>query len=198
VSRAGSSTACIRSGGVGEVLDMSIATTDDDRAYVLAVTQRILGSEDLAADATQDALLAAHRHRDQFQGRSAYRTWLHRIAVVSALEKLRRQRRSRLVIGEPVPDVVDPALSPEDELAMRRLIARVTEELAAVPAANRDVFLMRAAGHSEPEVSHALGISVANVKIRTHRVRQHLRRALGAGGEGRRGCGEPAPGARAA
>jgi len=175
---------------------MSIATTDDDRAYVLAVTRRILASDDLAADATQDALLAAHRHRDQFQGRSAYRTWLHRIAVVSALHNLRRQRRSRLAISEPMPDVPDPAMSPEDELTIRRLIGRVTEQLVAVPAANREVFLMRAAGHSESEISHALGISVANVKIRTHRVRQHLRRALGDGGAGPRGRVDPGSPAR--
>lgn len=160
---------------------MGLALTNDDRAYVLAVTQRILGAHgDLAADAAQDALLAAYRHRDQFQGRSSHRTWLHRIAVVSALDKLRRQRRARLAIGEPVPDVVDPGRSPEDELAMRRLVARVSDELAAVPAAHRDVFLMRAAGHSEPEISQALGITIANVKIRTYRVRQQLRRALGA------------------
>jgi RNA polymerase sigma-70 factor, ECF subfamily len=160
---------------------MGLALNNDDRAYVLAVTQRILGArEDLAADAAQDAMLAAHRHRDQFQGRSTHRTWLHRIAVVSALDKLRRQRRARLVVGDPVPDVVDPGMSPEDELAMRRLVARVSDELSSVPAAHREVFLMRAAGHSEPEVSQALGITVANVKIRTYRVRQQLRLALGA------------------
>ena len=44
--------------------------------YVFAVAMKYVRDEDAAWDVTQNALLAAHRHRDSFRGDSAYSTWL--------------------------------------------------------------------------------------------------------------------------
>ena len=60
---------------------------------LLATAQRILRNEDDAQDAVQDAFLSAFRGLDQFAGQSKLVTWLHRIAVNAALQKLRRQQR---------------------------------------------------------------------------------------------------------
>ena len=75
----------------------------DDAAYeelvrsqggrLLAVTRRILGDEDDARDAVQEAFLSAFKSIDRFQGGSLVSTWLHRIAVNAALMKLRSRRR---------------------------------------------------------------------------------------------------------
>ena len=153
--------------------------TAADRSYVLAVTRRILGNEDLAADATQDTLLSAHRNRAQFHGRSAYRSWLHRIAVNAALSQLRVTRRQRLQSGAEVPDTVDPGASPETVVAARELLAAVLRAIEAIPPAQREVLGLSAAGHSETQIATALGISIANAKIRAHRARQQLLRSLG-------------------
>src|SRR5919204_5536576 len=61
-----------------------------DRVYSIAL--RITGSPEDAEDATQDALLAAYRHREQFRGESGLATWLYRIAVNAALQRVRRRR----------------------------------------------------------------------------------------------------------
>ena len=44
-------------------------------------------------DAVQEGLLAAFRHLSQFQGRSKFSTWLHRIVVNAAFMKLRHRKR---------------------------------------------------------------------------------------------------------
>jgi RNA polymerase sigma-70 factor (ECF subfamily) len=156
----------------------------DERAYVFAVVRRILRDEDDANDATQDTLLLAYRHRDQFRGESAYRTWLHRIAVMTALGLLRKQRRQRLrmtvSMDEPsvVNDVVDPRPTPEATVAAKQLASRVERALEQLTATYRDVVLMRVHEWRESEIAAELGISVANVKIRTHRARERLRGAL--------------------
>src|ERR1700753_859731 len=67
---------------------------EDDRAYVYAVAHRILKIPDLASDATQDALLRAYRHRAQYRGDAAPRTWLHRLAVTTQPGHLRARQRS--------------------------------------------------------------------------------------------------------
>lgn len=158
--------------------------SSSDRNFVLAIARRILRCEHAANDATQDALLAAFRHYAGFRGDAAFRTWLYRIALTTALGYLRKQRRSR---EELIDDhqllpkqLVDDAQRPDEALATTELRARVRAVLTSVPKLQRDVLELRLADHSEPEIAAALGISVANVKIRAFRARNQLREALAA------------------
>ena len=60
---------------------------------LLAVTRRIVGSDEDARDIVQDAFLNAFKSLDSFEGNSKLSTWLHRIAVNAALMKLRTRKR---------------------------------------------------------------------------------------------------------
>lgn len=157
----------------------------DERAYVFAVVRRILRDEDAANDATQDALLLAYRHRAQFRGDSAFKTWLYRIAVMTALGYLRKQRRlsARVVMAPtdrtPGLDVPDGHPSPEADAAATELAGRLGRALGSINESHRKVFLLRAAEWRESEIARELGISIANVKIRLHRARAGLKAALG-------------------
>ena len=155
----------------------------EDRRFVYAVARRIVGSADDAEDVTQDALVLAYRFRDSFRGDSRYRSWLYRIATTTALGHLRRQRRSRSVVvdADPERDVLertaDPAKSPETVFAEAEHRAMVRRALDELSSSYRSVLLERVDA-TEPEVAKRLGISVANVKIRTHRARKQLRQTL--------------------
>lgn len=156
--------------------DLNVSPGPDDRAFIFAVVRRIVANEDAANDATQDALLVAYRFRDRFRGESTYRTWLYRIAVNAALGSLRRQRRMHERVADvALPEVVDPADSPETCVANRELAGAVTAAVAGLEPIYRDVIELRAEEVGEREIARRLGISVANVKIRAHRARQHLR-----------------------
>jgi len=163
--------------------DSDVSAAHEERAYVYAVIRRILRSDDAANDATQDALLLVHRHRDQFRGDAALRTWLYRIAVTTALGVLRKAKRSReQLASDRVPlgwDLADPAPSPEQEVAVRELARQASEELAKLGEIYRGVFELKAGEWVEREIARELDISIPNVKIRAHRVRQHLRGLLG-------------------
>jgi len=56
---------------------------------MLAVARRLLGNEEDARDAVQEAFAAAFRSVAGFSGSSRLSTWLHRIVVNAALMKLR-------------------------------------------------------------------------------------------------------------
>lgn len=154
----------------------------DARTYMLSVTRRILRCEDAAADATQDAMLLAHRHRDKFRGDSAYRTWLYRIAMTTALQYLRKKKRSREeLVFENDGSAYEPSCprpSPEMVVATRQLADRALDVLGDLDDAHRSVFDLRVADHTETEIAAHLGISVANVKIRAHRTRKKVRDSL--------------------
>src|SRR3954467_3540028 len=61
------------------------------RDRLWAVALRTIGDREEAADAVQDALLAAHRNAARFRGESAVTTWLHRIVVNACLDRIRRR-----------------------------------------------------------------------------------------------------------
>jgi RNA polymerase sigma-70 factor, ECF subfamily len=183
--------------------DSDVSVAREECAYVYAVIRRILRSDDAASDATQDALLLVHRHRDQFRGDAALRTWLYRIAVTTALGVLRKARRSREQLAPDLAplgwDVADPAPSPEQEVAVRELADRAAAELAKLGEIYRGVFELKAGEWVEREIARELDISIPNVKIRAHRVRQHLRGLLGDEALTRRApaARRPRPGTRA-
>jgi len=59
-----------------------------DQMWALAL--RTTHDPELAADAVQEAFIAAFRGADSFRGEAAVTTWLHRIVVNSCLDRLRR------------------------------------------------------------------------------------------------------------
>ena len=74
------------------------------RDRLWAVALRTTGDPEEAADALQDALIAAFRRADTYRGDAAVTTWLHRIVVNACLDRLRR-RKVRL--ADPLPADVD-------------------------------------------------------------------------------------------
>jgi len=154
----------------------------DDRGFVYAIAYKLVGPDD-AEDVTQDALLLAYRAKDSFRGDSRYRTWLYRIAMTTALGHLRRRKRARVSpvaseeqarLFERVPD---PARSPEQQVRDSQQVELVGRALDELPTSYRTVLLERVET-PEPAVAAKLGISVANVKIRTHRARRQLAQRL--------------------
>lgn len=160
----------------------------EERGFVFSVAKKFVRDDDDAADVTQDALLLAYRHRDSFRGDSRYRTWLYRIAATTALSHLRRARRRRDEVAPQAPLGDAPAWepladgpSPEDEVGSHEAARLVRGHLDGLGDKYRRVFLMRIEDDcSEAEIAQRLGLSVATVKIRTHRARKYLRERLAA------------------
>ncbi len=157
---------------------------------LLAVTRRIVGSDEDARDIVQDAFLNAFKSLDRFEGNSKLSTWLHRIAVNAALTKLRsRKRKPEQSIETLLPAFLDDGHHEErfkswDEpvdKAMERAETRqlVRAKIDELPDSYRTVLVLRdIEGLDTEETAKMLGLSVNATKIRLHRARQALRTML--------------------
>jgi RNA polymerase sigma-70 factor (ECF subfamily) len=92
-----------------------LVTRHSTQAFRIAY--RITQNRQDAEDAMQDSLLRAFRRIDSFDGRSAFATWLTRIAINTSLMILRKRRKHASTSlddnDEKGLQITDPALSPE-------------------------------------------------------------------------------------
>jgi len=151
-------------------------------------TARAIVQDDAEAeDVMQEAYARAFSQLAQFQGRSAWSTWVTRIAVNEALGRLRRQGRfvntdvtemEEARMDEPTRG--DPATAgPEDQVAARELNGYLERAVDSLPDIYRTVFVLREVEElSTAETADCLGISEELVKVRLHRARGELRRRL--------------------
>ena len=143
-----------------------------DRVH--AICRRIVVNSEDALDATQEALIAIARGIASFDGRSAFTTWLYRVATNAALDELRRRSR------RPVP--LDATLDLESPSGEGAVDARldVDRALAEVPEEFRTAVVLRdLADLDYPEIAAVLGVPLGTVKSRIARGRRALRIELG-------------------
>ena len=92
---------------------------------VFALTLRMCGNPEDAAEAAQETFLAAWQGLAFFRGDASFSTWLYRLASNACVDLLRREGRHRAAAGLSLDDeelnldVPDPARSPQDEAERR-------------------------------------------------------------------------------
>jgi len=153
---------------------------------VSCVTRRIIRNREDAEDAAQECFLNAFVHLRDFDGRSQFATWLTRIAINSALMKLRKNRRAREVpIDEPTPssepvaqrEFPHDAPDPEESCSLRERKRIVVSAISGLRPRARDVVeLIHLQEHSITETAQILGISTAAVKTRMFHAKIKLHR----------------------
>ena len=100
----------------GEALERLLR---EARPKLLALAMRVLGDPDEAEDAVQDAMVKVWRHLGRFEGRAQFTTWLHRVAVNAALDRVRRRGAVHVPSGTPDEPRHDAAESAPPETPER-------------------------------------------------------------------------------
>jgi RNA polymerase sigma factor (sigma-70 family) len=154
---------------------------------IFHTTFRITRNREDAEDALQDSLLSAFVHLGKFDGRSSFATWLTRIAINSALMKIRKNRACREVSMEEPVDIAEkrPHYEPADcapdpeqrcvQLEREHIVTAAVRELR--PAIRQAVEIRQLQECSVNETAQTLGISVAATKGRLFQARAALRKA---------------------
>ena len=146
---------------------------------VHGVIVRLVGGHGARAeDLTQEAFVRAWQALPAFRFESAFSTWLHRLAVNTALMDL-RSRRSR-----PQDDADDAALDTlgsADSAGHATALALDLERAVATlpPRARAVLVLYDIEGWKHEEIAIELGMAVGSSKAQLHRARGLLRARLG-------------------
>lgn len=163
----------------------------ESRPRVYRTCFRFVRDPDLADDMASEVFLRAWRHRDTFLGTCQFSTWLHRIAVNTCLEHIRRQKarpngvsldemREQFGSGESgaYMDAVSSRDRHLDGYADRETMLLAIGELPILLRV--PVILSEIEGYTHVEISGLLGVGKNAVKSRVFRGKRELGRILGA------------------
>ncbi|MEM1430682.1 MAG: sigma-70 family RNA polymerase sigma factor [Pseudomonadota bacterium] len=148
---------------------------------LLAMVTRMLGDRAEAEDVTQEAMLRLWRRAPEWRaGEARVSTWVTRVALNLATDRLRRRRTLGL------DDAFAPGTEPADGRASVETELRRAERAAALRAALADlperqaqaVALRHLEGLSNPQIADVMGIGVEAVESLTARGRRGLKTRL--------------------
>jgi RNA polymerase sigma-70 factor (ECF subfamily) len=131
-------------------------------------------SPDLADDLMQDTYLKAFASITRFNGKSAFTTWLYRIAVNEALQERRRKKPAKSN-GNPggLPDT-----SEDGRQVQLRL--EIDEAMAILEPMDRAMLLLRyQEGLDYRAIAEVVNCPMGTVASRLNRARQRLREIMG-------------------
>lgn len=155
------------------------------RPRILALALHLTGSANDADDIAQDVFLKAFQRVGDFEGRSAFFTWIYRIALNRSLQVI-QQRRVRQGVDLDDPRValavaVDAGGAPQRALELRETYAHLVFAFDRLsPLLRTTVVLTTLQGLSHPEAAAVLNTTEGTIAWRMHEAREQLRRALSA------------------
>ena len=161
----------------------ALVTLYEKKVYALAL--RMCKHPEDAAEASQEAFLAAWQGLKFFRGEASFSTWLYRLTSNACVDLLRKEQRHRAAAGPSLDDegvyldVADSAPSPHDIAESGELKEQIEAGLRALSPEHREVLILREIHQlSYDEIAETLSLDSGTVKSRISRGRKQLRNFL--------------------
>lgn len=158
------------------------------RTRLYSVLYNLTGNREDASDLTQDAFIKAFQSIGKFRGKSAFYTWLYRIAVNNALSFIKKNRRRRFfsfdnITEEAGADEIFEAIASktrtEKAVLMDELQERLNESLQKLSEKHRTVVVLHEIeGLSHAEIADITRTSIGTVRSRLHYAKSQLQADL--------------------
>lgn len=133
-------------------------------------------------DLFQEILLQLWRSFDSFRGDAAFSTFLYRVALNTALMRLRRSyRRPEVEAGRALDELPAPAPASGHDDDVERLYAAIRQ----LPTLDRAIVLLVLDERGHDEIAAVTGLTRGHVGVRVVRIKERLRRLMGVAANGK-------------
>ena len=141
------------------------------------ITRRLLGNEQDAEDAMQEAFINAFQKIDQYKGEVEFGAWLKKIVINKCLDFLRSKKRNPLI--ERVPQVEIPTEESNWEIEKPISIEEIKKAIIALPERYKQVVMLYLIeGYNHEEIAQILNISIITSRTQLLRGKQKLKSFL--------------------
>ena len=155
---------------------------DEYKVMAFTLALKLMKNREDAEEVAQDAFLKAYRNIHQFEGKSKFSTWLYTIVYNTALTRLRKKQLPTSTLGIHQDETLTNYSESDKE--WRKLqkserssyIKQALEMLSSEDQVAITLFYLNE--NSLQEMSEITGWELSNVKVRLHRSRKRLLKAL--------------------
>jgi len=145
---------------------------------LMQIIYRMYGNQQLAEDATQKAFIQSWLQLQSYQPKVSFRSWLVRIAINTAIDMLRKEKRV-LPNATETMDLIDSNPGPESVMIKKERTVMVRQAVLSLPDTSRAVLILREYEClSYHEIAAALEIPIGTVMSRLNYARKILREKL--------------------
>jgi len=142
---------------------------------VFTIVLKIVANREDAEDITQEVFVKAFKSLEQFKGEAVFSTWLYRIAYNTTLSELRKRKLSFTPINDNL-DTENELFTDDEELDAKEIkLQYLDETLQKLPP--DEIFLVTLYYFREQSIeaiSQISNLTIANVKVKLHRIRKKL------------------------
>jgi RNA polymerase sigma factor (sigma-70 family) len=157
--------------------DALVALLRDMEPHVYRTAYYILGNEQDALDASQEALLRIYKKIDSYEEKAQFKTWVQRIVTNICIDKFRKSKPS--VSIEEHEFVFTASNDVEGEVLSAYLAKDIREAIEQLPEHHRTVVVLRyLQDFSYNEIADSLNLPINTVKSYLFRARQQLQTML--------------------
>jgi RNA polymerase sigma factor (sigma-70 family) len=151
------------------------------------VLRGYLRDEDEVQDAMQNAYLKAFDKLFQFQGNSAFSTWLIRIGINEALIRLKDIKQGKVIYLNTsdgndtnlVNQIPDKNMNPERAIIRQEASRLLQQAIDNLPEKYRVIYILKEVeGLETSQIEETLGLTESNIKVRLHRAKKLLKDSL--------------------
>jgi len=147
---------------------------------LLRYLRRCVGDQTVAEDLLQETLIRIAKGLPQFAGRASTKTWAFSIATRVTADHFRAPgRRIKIVDVDEAAELPDPDRALDEAVLVDEMNTCVRQVIDSLPEDYRAALVLHdLEGLNAEHVSEICGCSLATAKIRIHRARDRLRKAL--------------------
>lgn len=144
---------------------------------VAGFIRTIIRQPDAIEDVTQTVFIKMFRRLGRLRDPSVFESWLFTLARNTSLDFIRRRncRPNTVALDDEVNQIADPS-APSATTEILTALERALERLSPI---DRTLVTQFVAGDSYSDIAAQVGLSLATVKVRLHRVRPFLRTCVG-------------------
>lgn len=160
--------------------DDPVAQTELVHRYkrrVAGFVRAIIRQPDAIDDVTQTVFIKMFRRLNRLRDPAVFESWLFTLARNTSLDFIRRRRCRPTTVG--LDDEVNQIADPSNHGAATEILAALDRALARLSPIDRTLVTQFVSGESYGEIAAQVGLSLATVKVRLHRVRPFLRTWVG-------------------
>jgi RNA polymerase sigma factor (sigma-70 family) len=134
----------------------------------------VKGDLDLAKDLAQDVFINIWNALSQFKGTSGYKTWIYRVTVNTCLKFIRDRKDKNNI---PL-DKLEEQLTVESNTFSSTHYDLLYGAIGHLNEVDRLIIMMVLDELEYEEISDVIGISAINLRVKIHRIKNNLKKAL--------------------